>query len=91
VLSIRVLQEFYSTVTRKLRSAITREIARDLLRGYSAWPIQLLIAEDVVAASILEQSHQLSFWEALIIQAACSRGPRSCFPKTCNTDDPSVE
>lgn len=74
VLSIQVLQEFYSTVTRKLRSAITRDIARELLRGYSSWVIQLLTAEDVVAASFLEQSHQLSFWDALIVQAALLAG-----------------
>ncbi len=73
VLSIQVLQEFYNTVTRKLRSAITRDIARDLLRSYSTWAIQPLTAEDVVAASFLEQSHQLSFWDALIVQAAAKK------------------
>jgi predicted nucleic acid-binding protein len=76
VLSIQVLQEFYNTVTRKLRSAVTREIARDLLRGYSSWAIQPLTAEDVVAASFLEQSHQLSFWDALIVQAALLAGAK---------------
>jgi predicted nucleic acid-binding protein len=74
VLSIQVLQEFYSTVTRKLRSAITRDIARELLRDYSSWVIQPLTAEDVVAASLLEQRHQLSFWDALIVQAALLAG-----------------
>jgi predicted nucleic acid-binding protein len=76
VLSIQVLQEFYSTVTRKLRSAITREIARDLLRSYSSWAIQPLTADDVVSASLLEQSHQLSFWDALIVQAALLAGAK---------------
>ena len=76
VLSIQVLQEFYNTVTRKLRSAVTRDIARDLLRGYSSWAIQPLTAEDVVAASFLEQSHQLSFWDALIVQAALLAGAK---------------
>jgi len=61
VLSLQVLQEFYSTVTRKLRSAIARDVARELLRGYSSWIIQPLSAEDVVAASFLEQRHQLHF------------------------------
>ena|SRR5882757_3970078 len=74
LLSIQVLQEFYSTVTRKLRSAISRDIARELLRGYSSWVIQPLTAEDVVAASFLKQSHQLSFWDALIVQAALLAG-----------------
>jgi predicted nucleic acid-binding protein len=76
VLSIQVLQEFYSTVTRKLRSAITRDVARELLRGYSSWTIQSLTAEDVVAASFLEQRHQLSFWDALIVQTALLAGAK---------------
>ena len=43
VLSIQVLQEFYNTVTRKLRSAVTRDIARDLLRA-SVIYLPLLLA-----------------------------------------------
>jgi predicted nucleic acid-binding protein len=77
VLSLQVLQEFYSTVTRKLRSAVARDVARELLRGYSSWIIQPLTAEDVVAASFLEQRHQLSFWDALIVQAALLAGART--------------
>ena len=76
VLSIQVLQEFYSTVTRKLRSAIARDVARELLRGYSSWVIQPLTPDDVIAASFLEQSHQLSFWDALIVQAALLAGAK---------------
>lgn len=76
VLSIQVLQEFYSTVTRKLRSAITRDVAREILRGYSSWTIQPLTAEDVVTASLLEQRHQLSFWDALIVQTALLSGAK---------------
>ena len=77
VLSLQVLQAFYSTVTRKLRSAVARDVARELLRGYSSWIIQPLTAEDVVAASFLEQRHQLSFWDALIVQAALLAGGRT--------------
>jgi predicted nucleic acid-binding protein len=76
LLSIQVVQEFYSTVTRKLRSAIARNVARVLLRGYSSWIIQPLTPDDVVAASFLEQRHQLSFWDALIVQAALLAGAK---------------
>lgn len=76
VLSIQVLQEFYITVTRRLHGAIARDVARQLLRGYSAWTIQPLIPDDVIAASLLEQRHQLSFWDALIVQAALLAGAK---------------
>jgi predicted nucleic acid-binding protein len=91
VLSIQVLQEFYNTVTRKMRSAIARDVARELLRGYSSWTIQPLTPDDVVAASFLEQRHQLSFWDALIVQAALLVEQSSCFPRISNTANPSVE
>jgi len=35
-----------------------------------------LTAEDIVAASFLEQRHQLSFWDALIVQAALLSGAK---------------
>lgn len=77
MLSVQVLQEFYNTVTRKMRSAIARDVARELLRGYSSWTIQPLTPDDVVAASFLEQRHQLSFWDALIVQAALLSGAKN--------------
>ena len=68
-----------------------RDIARDLLRGYSSWAIQPLTAENVVAASFIERNHQLCFWMRLSFKLLCSQATRSCFPKTCKTGDSSVE
>jgi len=68
-----------------------RDIARDLLSGYSSWAIQPLTAENVVAASFIERNHQLCFWMRLSFKLLCSQATRSCFPKTCKTGDSSVE
>ncbi|HVT43787.1 MAG TPA: PIN domain-containing protein [Thermoanaerobaculia bacterium] len=76
VLSIQVLQEFYNTITRKVRPAARREIARELIRVYSSWTIQAVAADDVVSASLIEERYNLSFWDALIVQAAHAAGAR---------------
>jgi predicted nucleic acid-binding protein len=69
-LSTQVLQEFYVNVTRKVPRPLTKQRGRRLLGQYSRWNVHLLEPRDVVAASQLEEREQLSFWDALIVQAA---------------------
>ena len=70
VLSTQVLQEFYVNVTRKLKKPIPRNDARDLLRTYAAWQVIGIDGADIVAATEIEDRHQLPFWDSLIIAAA---------------------
>lgn len=69
-LSLQVLQEFYVSITRKVRRPLSREVARDLIATYSAWRLALLTPDHVIASSHLEERHQLQFWDALIVSAA---------------------
>lgn len=73
-LSTQVLEEFYVTLTRKLARPVTRADGRDLVAAYAAWPVQRIDADDVIAASELEEAHSLSFWDALIIVSARRAG-----------------
>ena len=73
-LSVQVLQEFYVTVTRKMPSPLDGPAARALVEVYGAWPVHRPGAEDVAAASILEQRHRLSFWDAMIVRSATELG-----------------
>jgi predicted nucleic acid-binding protein len=70
VLSTQVLQELYVTLTRKLQRPMTRPRARAVVERYAAWPTHQVTADDILAASELEQRHSLSFWDALIVVAA---------------------
>lgn len=70
ILSTQVLQEFYVNVTRKIPSPLSPAVAREIVRSYCAWPVQLLEPEMVLRASETEERHQLSFWDALIVTAA---------------------
>ena len=69
-LSTQVLQEFYVTSTRKLPRPLSRAEARDVIGLYSTWPIVAIDPTVILAATRLEEEHQLSFWDALILEAA---------------------
>ena len=73
-LSSQVLQEFYVTVTRKLAKPLRRQIARDVVSTYAAWPVHRPEVDDIISASELEERHRLSFWDALIVVSARRSG-----------------
>lgn len=75
-LSTQVLSEFYVVATRKFDPPMTRRAAREVVGVYSAWPVVQVDAALILAASTLEERHTLSFWDALIIEAAARGGAR---------------
>lgn len=70
VLSTQILQEFYSVATTKLRPAMSPTEAREIVELYSAWPVVLVEPSLILTASLLQELHQLSFWDALVVEAA---------------------
>jgi predicted nucleic acid-binding protein len=73
-LSTQVLQEFYAVATRKFEPPMSRPAAREVVRLYGVWSIVEHDVALILAASELEQRHSLSFWDALIIEAARRSG-----------------
>ena len=72
VISTQVLQEFYVTVTRKIPDPLSAAKARGILENYMAWHVELNGPELILLASEIEQRHLLSFWDSLIVAAACN-------------------
>ena len=70
ILSTQVLQEFYVNVTRKIPQPLKRSTARDVIERYSVWPVVSIDTPLILRASNVEEQHQLSFWDALIVAAA---------------------
>lgn len=70
VLSTQVLQEFYVVSTRKLAKPLSRRSGREIVDAFRAWPTVTVDINVILAASQLEERHRLSFWDALIIEAA---------------------
>jgi len=73
-LSTQVLQEFYAVVTRKFKPPMPRTKARALVAAYGEWSAVATEPQLIISASRLEEEHTLSFWDALIIQAAIQAG-----------------
>ncbi|MDQ3937410.1 MAG: PIN domain-containing protein [Chloroflexota bacterium] len=68
--SSQVLQEFYNAAMRKLLPPVSRAEAREIIDLHTAWPVVLLDAAVILAATHIEERHQLSLWDALVIEAA---------------------
>ncbi len=70
VISIQVLQEFYVTVTHKIKSPLKPAETREIIQNYLSWPVQVNDPETTIRASEIGEKNNLSFWDALIIAAA---------------------
>lgn len=83
-LSTQVLQEFYHNVTRKIRTRLTRDSARAAIHRFAQWPLQQIGPTHILRASEIEEQHQLSFWDALIVSAAVSAGAETILSEDLN-------
>lgn len=69
-LSVQVLNEYYHTVTRKLKPGRSPALARKDVQALQAWkpiPVQLATIE---RAWRLQDRYSLSYWDALIVASA---------------------
>jgi predicted nucleic acid-binding protein len=73
ILSTQVLQEFYVTLTRKVSSTLSKLEVRKLVQKYSNWHVVLNDPSIIFQASEIEESYNISFWDALIVSAAYSQ------------------
>jgi len=68
ILSLQVLQEYFSAATRKL--ALAPEFAQQKVELFARARVVRFEASDVVAAIELHRLVRISFWDALIVHAA---------------------
>lgn len=71
--SMQVLQEFYSTVTRKLASPLHKHEARLIVNYYAHWCVATT-PEEIRRAFQIEDQARINFWDAMIIAAAIRSG-----------------
>lgn len=70
VLSTQVLQEFYVNIRRKAAHPVGATAARRLIEDYLSWNVVINDGGAVLQAVDFEKRYKISFWDALIIQAA---------------------
>ena len=73
-ISMQVLQEFYVTVTRKIAKPLESQIARQIVADLAHWRAHSPESTDLLQAIDLSQTHQLSFWDAMVVQSAAHLG-----------------
>ncbi len=70
VLSTQVLQEFFVTVTRKLKEPLSIDDARKTIQFFSVYPLVQINPKLILKAIERHQKESFSFWDALIVEAA---------------------
>jgi len=72
VVSLQVLQEYFVTVTRKLR--LDARVARRKVELLAEFDVATPEVADILAAIDLHRLHGFTFWDALILRAAKQAG-----------------
>lgn len=72
VISTQVLQEYFSVTTRKLGT--DPAVARRKMQLFATMEVLQVDVELIVGAVDLHRLHAISFWDALILQAAGRAG-----------------
>jgi predicted nucleic acid-binding protein len=72
VVSLQVLQEYFVTVTRKLR--VDAHVARRKVELLAEFDVAAPEVADILAAIDLHRLHGFSFWDALVVRAAKQAG-----------------
>ena len=72
VVSLQVLQEYFVTVTRKLR--VDASVARRKVELLAEFDVATPEVADILAAIDLHRLHGFPFWDALVVRAAKQAG-----------------
>ena len=70
VVSTQVLQELYVNLRRQATKPLSRSRAAAIIEDYLSWDVVVNDGNSILGALEIERAHRLSFWDALIVQAA---------------------
>jgi len=84
VLSVQVLQEFFVTVTRKIARPLSATKAQEIVQEYLRWRVVDNTGTLLTSAIGLVQRSNVSFWDAMIIQAAIDAGCHRIYSEDLN-------
>ena len=84
--SVQVLQEFYVTLTRKVRPLISPADARATIEEFLAWHVVEPTKQDVLDAIDRVTRWQISFWDAMLLTTAVKAGATTLWSEDLNHD-----
>jgi predicted nucleic acid-binding protein len=85
VISTQVLNELYVNVRRKAAAPISAGEARKLIQDYLTWEVVINDGASVLRALEIEERYGLSYWDALIVQAAELSGAAVLYSEDLST------
>lgn len=74
VVSTQVLQELSVNLRRKAGRPLDVKATREIVADYLTWQVIVNGGESILEALDVEARHQISFWDALVLQAAHASG-----------------
>jgi predicted nucleic acid-binding protein len=74
VVSTQVLQELCVNLRRKAGRPVDLRTTREIVTDYLSWEVVVNTGESILEALEIENRHGISFWDALVVQAAESSG-----------------
>jgi predicted nucleic acid-binding protein len=76
ILSTQVLQEFYVMATMKIALPLDPKSAREIVDDLLRWDVVVNDGDIIRKAIDLHERHKLSFWDAMIVEAAHRGGAK---------------
>lgn len=74
VVSTQVLQELSVNLRKKASRPLDARATREIIADYLTWHVVVNGGESILDALDLETRFQISFWDALVVQAAHTSG-----------------
>ncbi len=74
VVSTQVLQELSVNLRRKAGRPADLKTTREIITDYLAWDVVTNTGESILEALEFEERYRISFWDALVLQAAEASG-----------------
>lgn len=84
VVSTQVLQELWVNLRRRVAPPLSTQEIRSLIEDYLSWEVVVNTPESILAALEIEERYQLSYWDALVLQAAESCGAAVLYSEDLN-------
>src|SRR5262245_54595208 len=74
IVSTQVLQEISVNLRRKAGRPLDARATREIVADYLTWQVVVNGGESILEALDVETRYQISFWDALVVQAAQASG-----------------
>jgi predicted nucleic acid-binding protein len=76
IVSTQVLQELAVSLRRKVGRPLGTSEVRRIIEDFDTWKVFVNTTESIFYALEIEERYRISFWDAMIVQAAESSGAR---------------